>query len=197
MYGTPLFGSLMTKVYKLYNAVYYLFINGDILLSPFLNIELSKLKIHLYYKRIYGTSDRHNVYIDAVKKIEDRNRHNIYYKKGRQYTLCGQDAFLTNRNTFNKKQIEILNEIGVGRIKIDNIILGMAVKDKNIITFDLSNIFKAIHLQYHSNYNIIKRDYNWNRDILAKLNSKLITLACMNRIKWKVNITTYKLYTLS
>lgn len=185
----------MTKVYKLYNSEYYLFINGDILLSPFILIELKKIKIHPNYIRIYGTSDRHNVNVENTKNIENINLHNWLYRNGHQYTLCGQDAFLTSKLTFNAKQINILNEVCVGRIKIDNILLGIAVKDKNITTIDLSNIFQSVHLQYRINNNIIKKDYNWNNDILFKIKSPLIALACMNRIKWYVNKTNYILYT--
>lgn len=179
----------MTKVYNLFDSEFFLFINGDILLSPFICSELRKLNIQSRVMRIYGTCDRHNVFVDKEKKIENINFHYVAYKTGQQYTLCGQDAYLTNKNTFNKKQIGILNEIGVGRIKIDNIILGMAIKDKNITTIDFSDIFQAIHLQYRNNYRIIKRDYYWNNKILIKLSSPLIGLACMDRIKWKISLS--------
>lgn len=184
---------MMLKVYSLYNAEFYLYINGDILLSPSLYIDFMKINIFNNQYRIYGTSDRHNAYIDNYDIKLLMINHNNLYNESKQYTLCGQDAFLTKRNTFNEKQIIILNNLAIGRVKIDNIILGMAIKDKEILTIDFSNIFKVVHLQYHKRYAIEKKDYLWNKYVSNKFKSRLIALACMNKIRWTINSSNNKI----
>lgn len=172
-----------------------MYINGDILISPFICHYLIKFNLLEHKKRLYITSDRHNVNIDNITYFHTNSHKNIY-NNGLQYTKCGQDIFLTSKNTFTKNQMKILKNFVVGRTRIDNTILGMALKDKEIITIDLSDVIQAIHLQYSKGgkykFNIKKVDYNWNDKMLLKLKSNLTDFACLYDIKCKFNISSHK-----
>lgn len=172
---------------KLYDSKFYAYINGDILISPKINSVFKKIDLILYYKRIYITSDRHNVYINNTKNINISD-HSDLYRKSEKFTRCGMDTFITTKTTFNSKQMNVLNNLTIGRIGIDNILLGMAIKDRNIITLDLSEAVEAIHVKYiiaNKTDRIKKVDYNWNKYIAAKFKSDIIGYACLNRIRCK------------
>lgn len=169
-----------------------MYINGDILVSPFIINFFVKYKYKLKDKRIYITCDRHNIYINHSQFIKI-NAHNEIYKCGKQYTKCGQDVFITTKRTFNEDQMIIIKNIAIGRIGIDNIILGMALKDKRIITLDISDIIQATHIQYSkqiSKNRIKKVDYHWNYNIIKSFSRKLIGFACLDKIHCIYNSTT-------
>lgn len=169
-----------------------MYINGDILISPFILNFFIKISYKLKNKRVYITADRHNIYIDDSSYIE-LDKHNDIYNNAKSYTKCGQDVFITTKRTFNNGQMIILNKIAIGRFGIDNIILGMAVKDKNIITIDISEVAQAVHIKPKNNINsyiIKKKDNSWNYNSIRKANRKVIGFACLDRIMCKYNTSS-------
>lgn len=61
----------------------------------------------------------------------------------------------------------------------------MAIKDKDIISLDISNVIQAVHVQYIKRSSIKcvtkKADYKWNYNIIKIMHINLIGFACLNR----------------
>lgn len=83
----------------------------------------------------------------------------------------GIDYFIFTKYTFSYSDINILNEIVVGRIRYDNIILSIVLLPKSNNVIDVTSYIKAIHLSLSEN----------EKKVLTNIQKK------------KISILTYKL----
>lgn len=80
------------------------------------------------------------------KNISNNKNHDYIWNISKLHSASGIDYFIFTSFTFSKSDIKILSEIVVGRVRYDNIILALAMKNKNNLVFDTTKFVKAIHL---------------------------------------------------
>lgn len=121
-----------------------IYFNSDILFHKnviYLIRTLSRNK--LYTKKLLIVGKRGDIYWKNVSHFVD---HDVIWKNCALHSGSGIDYFIFTKYTFSISDIKILNEIVVGRIRYDNIILSLALKSNKSIVFDSTKYVKAIHL---------------------------------------------------
>lgn len=149
IFNTPYFGALMEQSIKRYKSNYYMYINGDIVITPYI-YEIIKF-INKYKEK--GVI-KQNILCVATRSTLNFNSlffynsifHYQLYKKGIKSATYSQDVFLMNEMTY-KSHLNTYKNLLIGRAGIDNIILGCALKDKSINVIDFTNSIAAIHLE--------------------------------------------------
>lgn len=80
------------------------------------------------------------------KNISMNDNHDLIWNKSELHSGYGIDYFIFTKYTFSYSHIQILNEIVVGRVRYDNIIVSLALKEKEITVIDTTTYIKAIHI---------------------------------------------------
>lgn len=95
------------------------------------------------YKKVLMVGKRGDVF---WKNISNNKNYDYIWNISKLHSGSGIDYFIFTSFTFSKSDIKILSEIVVGRVRYDNIILALAMKNKNNLVFDTTKFVKAIHL---------------------------------------------------
>lgn len=120
------------------------YFNSDILFHKHVIELIDNLSSHNSYKRkILIAGKRGDIYWNRITKCFN---HNMIWRKCKLHSGSGIDYFIFTRYTFNHNDRIILGEIVVGRIRYDNIILSLALKNSDSIVIDSTEYVKAIHL---------------------------------------------------
>lgn len=149
IYKTPYFGALIEDSIKNYNSNYYMYINGDIIITPhifYIILLLNKYKQKNILKSKLLCVATRSTFIYSLNFIYKSNNHYQLYMKGIKSATYSQDVFLMNEITY-KSHKDIYNNLLIGRAGIDNIILGCAINDTSIDVIDATNTIAAIHLE--------------------------------------------------
>lgn len=149
MYGTPYFGFLIENSIKKFKSNYYMYINGDIIITPYISeiiMTLNKYKMKGFIKnQLLCVATRNTIYYDSIL-IYNSNIHYLLYKRGAKSSSYSQDVFLMSETTY-KINSNIFNHLLIGRAGIDNIILGIALNNSNNYVIDATKSIAAIHLE--------------------------------------------------
>lgn len=95
------------------------------------------------YKKLLMVGKRGDVF---WKNISNNKNYDYIWNISKLHSGSGIDYFIFTSFTFSKSDIKILSEIVVGRVRYDNIILALAMKNKNNLVLDTTQFVKAIHL---------------------------------------------------
>lgn len=146
-YNTPYFGFLINESIEKYKSNYYMFINGDIIITPNISDVVVKLnnltREKMLNKDILCVATRSTLCYTTNNLYASKYHSDLYFKGAKSRT-CSQDAFLMSKNVYNLNN-NVYNNLLVGRAGIDNIILGCGLKNKNVEVIDLTNSLIAIH----------------------------------------------------
>lgn len=80
------------------------------------------------------------------RNITNSDNHDLIWSKCKLHSGYGIDYFIFSKFTFSITDIKVLDEIVVGRVRYDNIILSLALKGKEKLVLDTTKYVKAVHL---------------------------------------------------
>lgn len=148
-YGTPYFGYLFYHAIKLYESKFYMFVNGDIIISPNIrSIIISIIKFmnnHILKKNILCVATRSSISFNICNINKNYNHYKLY-TLGIKSCPYSQDVFIMTKSIY-KFYYELYNKLLIGRAGIDNIILGKAINNKMIDVIDATDSISPIHLE--------------------------------------------------
>lgn len=149
IYNTPYFGALIYSAIKKCKSKFYMYINGDIILSPNIrNIIITLIKyinMKIIKSNILCVATRSTIY-STIQFENITYNHYKLYKMGVMSGPYSQDVFLLTKLIYEFNS-EIYNKLLVGRAGIDNIILAVALKNRNIDVIDASDSIAPIHIE--------------------------------------------------
>lgn len=122
-----------------------IYFNSDILFHKDINIIVNILinEKSLYTKQLLIVGKRCDIF---WKDTNDEKNHDMIWKKCILHSASGIDYFIFTSYTFISPQNKIMEEIVVGRVRYDNIILATTIKRNSNLVIDSTNLVKAIHL---------------------------------------------------
>lgn len=131
-------------IYKTHSRI-IIYFNSDILFHERIGRVINILANNKYiYKRNFLiVGKRGDIYwkYTAINKSHDE-----IWNESKLHQGCGIDYFIFTSYTFSSNDGKILSKIVVGRIKYDNIILLLKLKDNKCVVIDSTHCLKAIHL---------------------------------------------------
>lgn len=149
IHKTPYFGPLLFNAIKKYKAKFYMYINGDIIISPqirnIIHTLMKYINIRIIRANILCIATRSTIY-SSINNISLYYNHYKLYKTGVKSGPYSQDVFIMTKMLY-LYNFKIYNKLLVGRAGIDNIILGTALSNKNIDVIDASDSIAPIHLE--------------------------------------------------
>lgn len=136
---------MVDKSFKITKCKIIVYFNSDILFHRDIILLINfYLNNNLYLKRkILKVGKRGDIYWRNITNIDN---HNLIWSKCKPHSGYGIDYFIFSKFTFSFTDIKILDEIVVGRVRYDNIILSLALKGKDNIVIDTTKYVKAVHL---------------------------------------------------
>lgn len=149
LYKTPYFGALMEDSIRNYKSNYYMYINGDIIITPHIFdivLLLNKYKQKGILNRKLLCVATRSTFRYSLNFIYKRNNHYQLYMKGIKSATYSQDVFLMNEIAY-KSHLKVYTNLLIGRAGIDNIILGCAINDTSFDVIDATTAIAAIHLE--------------------------------------------------
>lgn len=144
-YGTPFFYPLIHLSFVYSKCKIIIYFNSDILFYKtifHMAYLLSSSKL-IYKKKIMVAGRRGDLF---WKNFTNRKDHNLLWNKSKLHSGSGIDYFIFSEYLFSQNDKNILSEIVIGRVRYDNIILSLALKNKMNIVVDATYYIKAIHL---------------------------------------------------
>lgn len=148
-FNTPYFGYLINHAIRKYNSKLYMFINGDIIISPNIRSIIYKIFALTNQKQIKANilcvATRSTI-LSSTYKNSNSSNHYILYNSGIKSRSCSIDVFIMTKKLY-RLNYRIYNKLLVGRAGIDNVILAMALKNKNIDVIDATYSIAPIHLE--------------------------------------------------
>lgn len=136
---------MIEKTISITKCKVLIYFNSDILFHKNIIVLITSLLINsnILYKRILIVGKRGDIF---WKKVYKYRKLDLLWEKCKLHPGTGIDYFIFTKSAFSISDIEILNKIVVGRVRYDNIILSLALKEKNNFVFDATEYVKAIHL---------------------------------------------------
>lgn len=149
IYKTPYFGGLFDLAIKTYVSKFYMFVNGDIIISPYIRKIIMTLVKYINFKilkeNILCVATRSSLYSNIYNISKSYNHYKLY-KIGKKSSPYSQDVFIMTKYIYIFN-FELYNKLLIGRAGIDNIILGTALNNKMIDVIDGTDSISPIHLE--------------------------------------------------
>lgn len=136
---------MIEKSIAITNCKIIVYFNSDILfhnnIVKLLNIITTNNS--LLHRRLLIVGRRGDI---NWKNVSNHYNHDLIWRKCKMHKGYGIDYFIFTKITFSFSDKRILNEIVVGRIRYDNIILSLVLINENNTVIDSTTYIKAIHL---------------------------------------------------
>lgn len=147
-YGTPFFLGMIHEITQEWPSLFYLYINGDILLSPntfpLLQYFYKRMQDRHIRREFLGVGRRRDLHFATYST--STGTHEDLWKSGKEHGVTGIDFFIITKDTYNVTEQQILNNIIIGRKQYDNILVALAVIDPKIYVVDCTHVLKPVHL---------------------------------------------------
>lgn len=164
--------SMIQNVREMWKSLFYIYINGDILLSP----STFPLLQFFYHKMLEGYIPPSFLGVGRRRDLHfglytlNSGTHDDLWKKGTDHPVTGIDFFIMTDKTYNSTEKEVLENIIIGRKQYDNILVAFAVINPKIYVVDCTSVLKPIHLDdcklCKKKFIRAQKDADWNINYL-------------------------------